>query len=79
MMQLSRHSYQQPKLWATVDTSGGEAVLWFHTCPTGYCKLVYRTSLGNYTYSSVYSFRDPSEQCTGNRTGKYSKYNILLV
>ena len=58
-----------PHIWSTVVTNSGIASLQGYKCPPNYCRLLYNTSLGNRTYSSVFVYTDPDSQCSCNRSG----------
>ena len=59
-----------PQIWVSVATNfdGTNSLQTYH-CPTEYCKVVYNTSLGAITYSSVFVFNQPDTQCACNRSG----------
>ena len=59
-----------PHVWNTViRDSNGRPLLVSYRCPADYCKLVYNTSLGGVTYSSVFVSTQPDAQCACNRSG----------
>ena len=59
-----------PHVWSAVlRDSNGRLLLTSYRCPKDYCKLVYNTSLGAITYSSVFVSSQPDTQCACNRSG----------
>ena len=59
-----------PHVWNTVVTgSNALPLLVSYRCPVDYCKVVYNTSLGAITYSSVFVSSQQDTQCACNRSG----------
>ena len=44
--------------------------LFFHLCPSGYCRCYFNTSIGISLCANVYVNSDPDRQCICERKGK---------
>ena len=45
--------------------------LFFHLCPSGYCRCYFNTSIGISSCANVYVNSDPDRQCVCERKGKW--------
>ena len=59
-----------PHMWVTAITDSiGITSLKGHRCPLNYCRVIHNTTLGEFTYGSVYSPSKPDQQCACDRRG----------
>ena len=63
-------SYSKQKDHWAIHVEDDSVGLFFHLCPSGYCRCYFNTSIGISSCANVYVNSDPDRQCVCERKGK---------